>query len=52
MGVPNPETIAPGEEAGYQGQDTPYAGAAEHEEHVGLMSLNEAFSIGVQTGRM
>lgn len=51
MADPNPAQIAPGEEVGSIPPDTPYSGPANHESFNTLISLNESFSIGAQTGR-
>lgn len=47
--APNPQQIAPGEEAGTIPQDTPYAGWRPSV-HVGY-PLNEQFGQGIQAGR-
>ena len=46
---PNPAQIAPGEEAFYQGQDTPYIGWRPND-HIGY-PLNESLAIGIEAGR-
>lgn len=46
--APNPQQLAPGEEAFYQGQDTPYAGWRPSV-HVGY-PLNASFWIGAEAG--
>jgi hypothetical protein len=46
---PNPQQLAPGEEAFYEGQDVPYAGWRPSV-HVGY-PLNESLSIGIEAGR-
>jgi len=49
MEAPNPQQIAPGEEAGAAPQDTPYVGWRPAV-HVGY-PINQSFQIGMQTGR-
>lgn len=47
---PNPAQIAPGEEAGTYGQDTPYIGADLEPRYYG-QSINAAFADGVDDAR-